>query len=320
MPFGLGGRRLGASLGPTAIRIAGLQKELEEIVAEVTDMGDVRSPLGNEPGNRGEGIGHFEKVLTNLEEVKRAVSEATVPRSIPLVLGGDHSLAVATVSAALEQSGELLGVLWVDAHGDLNTPDTSPSGNLHGMSLAALCGLRCGECPAPRAEQWARLLEAVVPERRLDASRIVWFGLRDPDRSEVERITSGDSRRAVTMHEIDRFGIPAMVEHAVETLRRAGVRRLWVSFDLDVLDPMIAPGTGTDVRGGLSYREAHLLAEMLHETLRGPGCPFELVGIEIVEVNPTLDTNNETAVMAVEWVTSLLGRRILPAWPSGGDA
>ena len=316
MPFGLGGRRLGSSLGPTALRIAGLQEELEEVVAQVVDEGDVTSPLGNKPGDRGKGLGYFEQVLANSVSVRKAMAEALGPRCLALAIGGDHSLALGTVSAALEHTNGDLGVLWIDAHGDINTPDTSPSGNIHGMPLAALCGLPCGDCPDPMPSQWKRLLDAVVPAQKLEQERIVWFGLRDPDPGEAERLLEKNARRAITMHELDRFGLPSMVDHAVEMLHKAGARRLWVSFDADVLDPKLAPGTGTEVRGGFRYREAHLLAELLHEVLSGSDAPFEMIGLEVVEVNPTLDRQNETAVMAVEWIGSLLGKRVLPKWPS----
>jgi arginase len=148
----------------------------------------------------------------------------------------------------------------------------------------------------------------------MDPSCIVWLGLRDVDAGEANRIAGIDGRNAISMHEVDRYGVGPMIEQAVARLKQAGARRLWVSFDADVLDPQIAPGTGTKVRGGLTYREAHLLAEILHETLRSDDPPFQLVGVKIAEVNPILDQQNATASLCVEWVSSLFGKRILPQW------
>lgn len=297
------------------MRLAEIHPRLAKLVAEVQDSGDVQAPLGADPGERGPGIGYFDKVFANLSAVKDRVARSIAPENLPLVMGGDHSLAVATVSSALQKHGDELGVLWIDAHGDYNTPDTSPSLNLHGMPLALLCGFDCGPMHGPAAEQWKKLQSEFVPNQRLNPEHIVWFGLRDPDPGESERILKHDPRRAITMYEIDLFGLPKMLDHALDQLEKTGVKKLWISFDVDVLDPFIAPGTGTDVSGGLSYREAHLLAELLHAHLKDPACPFDLVGCEIVEVNPVLDRVNETAKMGVAWATSLLGKRVMPPWP-----
>lgn len=315
VPFGLGGKRLGASLGPAALRFAGMQRQLERLIPIVLDRGDVELPRSVEPQQRGEGIGYFEAVFTNLIETRKLVMQCLQDGDIPLMLGGDHSLAIASIAAALEHFDRRLGVLWIDAHADLNTPDTSPSMDLHGMPLAALCGLACGTCKPPSQEQWERLLQAMVPQKRLQHSNIVWIGLRDVDPGEKERILAWEPEQAVTMHEIDRYGIASMVRHAVRVLSYVSVSKLWVSLDVDVLDPLVAPGTGTGVRGGLNYREAHLLAELLYDSLSAYDAPFELAGIDITEVNPVMDRENETASMAVEWVTSLFGKRIMPNWP-----
>lgn len=315
VPFGLGGKRLGASLGPAALRFAGMQRQLEQLFPVVLDRGDVEIPRTSETQPRGEGIGYFDAVFANLTETRKIVSQCLQDGDIPLMMGGDHSLAIASISAALEYFDNHLGVLWIDAHADLNTPDTSPSMDLHGMPLAALCGLPCGKCDPPSQEQWEKLLQAMVPQKRLQYNNIVWIGLRDVDPGERARILAWEPEQAVTMHEIDRHGIASMVRHAVRVLSYVRVSRLWVSLDVDVLDPIVAPGTGTGVRGGLSYREAHLLAEMLHDTLSAYDAPFELAGIDITEVNPVMDRENATASMAVEWVMSLFGKRIMPNWP-----
>lgn len=297
------------------MRLAEIHPRLTKLVADVEDSGDVQAPLGADAGDRGSGIGYFDKVFANLRVVRDRVSKSIAPENLPLVMGGDHSLAVATVSAALAKHGDELGVLWIDAHGDYNTPDTSPSLNLHGMPLALVGGFDCGPMHGPANDQWKKLQAEFVPNHRLNPEHIVWFGLRDPDPGEAERILRNNPRRAITMYEIDLFGLPKMLEHALSQLEKSGAKKLWISFDVDVLDPFIAPGTGTDVSGGLSYREAHLLAELLHSHLKGPACPFDLVGCEIVEANPVLDRVNETAKMGVEWATTLLGKRVMPPWP-----
>jgi arginase len=222
---------------------------------------------------------------------------------------------MATIPAAVASTDDPIAVLWVDAHGDINTPDTSPSGNLHGMVLAAVCGMQSNSADEILNAQWSRLLKGIAPRGKfLDPKNIVWIGLREVDSGEAERIQGIEPRNAISMHEIDRYGIGAMAQRAIEQLGQTGAKKLWVSFDADVLDPQIAPGTGTKVRGGLTYREAHLLAEILHETLRSQDSQFELVGVKVAEVNPILDQQNVTATLCVEWLCSLFGKRILQRW------
>jgi arginase len=311
VPFGLGGLRKGANLGPDAMRLAGITDQLRPYVADLQDLGDVSGVWDSGAVERGEGIGFFEHVLTNMVLVRQALSRNLGPGLLPVVLGGDHSVELATIPTAYERYGDELGVLWIDAHADYNTPSTSPSGNLHGMVLAGVCGLPSGTTGTVD-NQWERLKEAVAPAGTfLPHHNIQWIGLREVDAGEAKLIASGDLSQASTMHEIDRYGIAAVAQTSIKRLAKAGVTKLWVSFDADVLDPMIAPGTGTHVRGGLTYREAHLLAEMLHESFR-ENSSMELVGLKIAEVNPILDQQNSTAMLCVEWVASLLGKRILP--------
>lgn len=311
VPFGLGGSRPGASLGPDAIRFASLVQQLTHL-ADVEDRGNVvTAPIGEHSGD-GSGIRNFAAAFESLARTREQVSAVLREGRVPVVLGGDHSLSIATVSAALESAADL-GLLWIDAHADLNTPDTSPSGNLHGMSVAALVGLECSP-EHSGSSAWQKILNEVVQGHRLPHSRVVWIGIRDLDPGERERIIAHDIRRAITMYEVDHFGLEAMMEHAAGYLERAGVRNLWVSLDVDVLDPLIAPGTGTGVRGGLTYREMHLLAEFLYELVGRESSPFDLAGVEVVEVNPPLDRQNETARLATEWLCSLFGKRILPRW------
>lgn len=312
VPFGLGGSRPGTSLGPDAIRFANVIGELSQL-AEVTDAGNVAArPIGL-PSIDGKGIRNFEAAFENMLRVRERV-ERTIERGVvPIILGGDHSLSIGTLSAALNHNSGM-GVLWIDAHADLNTPDTSPSMNLHGMTLGATMRLPCNEGNETMRAQWARILSDVVPERGLQPACVVWIGLRDLDEAERQRLIEGDIRRAVTMYEVDHFGLEAMMEHAAGFLERAGVTKLWVSLDVDVLDPFIAPGTGTGVRGGFNYREMHLLAEFLYELVGRHTSPFDLAGVDVVEVNPPLDRQNETARLATEWLGSLFGKRILPRW------
>jgi len=313
--MGLGGQRRGASLGPDALRLAGIVEQVAPYVDTVYDGGDVCEASSQPGALRGEGLGFFDEVLANLGEVNRMVANAIGPKSIPVVLGGDHSIEMATIPAAAASAPEPLGVLWIDAHADFNTPETSPSGNLHGMVLAAVCGMQTRSESEVVQAQWKRLLKGIAPAGEfMNPGRIIWLGLRDVDSGEADRISGIDPKNAISMHEIDRYGIGAMVERAIERLQQVGAKRLWISFDADVLDPQIAPGTGTRVRGGLSYREAHLLAEILHESLRLEDPPFELVGVKIAEVNPILDQQNATATLCVEWLSSLFGKRIMPAW------
>lgn len=312
MPFGLGGSRPGASLGPDAIRFANLVGELGRL-AEVTDAGNVATrPIGL-PSVDGRGIRNFDAAFENVLRVRERSANTIARGVVPVVLGGDHSLSIGTLSAAVAHDAGI-GALWIDAHADLNTPDTSPSMNLHGMSLGAAMRLPCESEDETMRSQWGRILSEAVPEQALEPNRVVWIGLRDLDEAERRRLVEGDIRRAVTMYEVDHFGLEAMMEHAAGFLERAGVTRLWVSLDVDVLDPLIAPGTGTGVRGGFNYREMHLLAEFLYELVGRDTSPFDLAGVDVVEVNPPLDRQNETARLATEWLCSLFGKRILPRW------
>ncbi len=304
VPFGLGGKRHGAQLGPAALRLAGVENAIKPFVGSVKDCGDTESshPVKSEAID---GVNHFDSVLANLIEVRQMVLRVIDNGSIPFVLGGDHSLSIGSIAPAINRFQSDFGVLWIDAHVDYNTPDTSPSGNLHGMPVAAICGFDSN------SNSWQRIRTEVLKNQFLDPEKVIWFGLREPDEAERNRLMQGDCKRVISTYEIDRYGLAPMIEHALKKLNQLNVKKLWVSFDVDTLDPFLAPGTGTDVRGGLTYREMHLLAEMLHEKFSSD---FQLVGVDVVEVNPILDRNNETAKMAVEWLTSLLGKRIMPKW------
>lgn len=305
-PFDGCGRREGSRLGPAALRLAGVVPTLTSLGLQVTDRGDL--PIGtlvNRPGLR-----NFSTALPIYRGLKNLIAQAVGEGSVPLMFGGDHSLAIGSIAGAIEATQGDLAVLWIDAHADYNTPGSSPSGNLHGMPLGAL--VRADD---PRdcveARDWATLLEDVVPNPGLMPSRIAWIGLRDVDSAEAARIKQSTGAYVATMSDIDRHGMNRSLEDLGNWLKRQGARNLWVSFDVDVLDPILAPGTGTAVRGGFTYREMHLLGEVLHEWLAEADCPYRLCGVDLVETNPLYDTSNETARTAVEWVGSLFGKTIL---------
>jgi arginase len=289
-PLDLGQSRRGVDMGPSAIRYAGLAERLTEIGLVVSDCGNVVAP---EP----EALALDDRRARYLPEILdacvalAALVEATVRAgSRPLVLGGDHSIAMGTLAglaAAGEQPG---GVIWIDAHGDLNTPESSPSGNVHGMPLAAALG---------RSPDWFVHDGLTLPA--LDPSRVALVGIRSLDPAERAFLREADIR-VFTMSDIDRIGIEHAMREALD--RVAGPGFVHVSLDLDSLDPEVAPGVGTPVPGGLTYREAHLACELIAES--------GIVGsFEVVESNPILDRENTTARTAVELVASALGQTIL---------
>lgn len=303
-PFDLCGFQPGSRLGPAAIRLAGLRKALLNQNVEVMDAGDV--PATNVEHTEEGGLDNFGPLLNVIRELRRAVERSLANGHLPIVVGGEHTLVVGGIAAARHQFGASLGVLWIDAHADINTPGTSLTGHIHGMPLAALHGSP-SEVSDLRDAQWQELLDALGPDR-LDSRNVAWFGLRDVDPEERAKTKIG---LPVSMHDIDRKGIEASVARINEYFRQLEIRHLWISFDVDALDPILAPGTGTAVRGGLTYRESHLMAELLHEALAAPDCPYRLVGVDVVETNPLTDNNNQTAIMAVEWIASLFGKTIL---------
>jgi len=294
VPLDLGAGRRGVDMGPSAMRIAGLNERLTAIGRTVGDKGDLAVPIPEtqRPGDeRKKYIRDIAKVCTRLYQSALA---SHVAGAIPLVLGGDHSLAAGSVSASAEvarREGLPLGLIWVDAHGDINTPSTSPSGNVHGMPLAALLG------PEP-----AELATIGGFSPKVRPEHTVLIGVRNLD--EVEKtLVRRSGIHVFTMKDIDRAGIAAVTEQAIRLVGR-GTAGIHVSFDLDVCDPGIAPGVGTPVKGGLDYREAHMVMEMLADSTL-------LRALDIVEVNPTLDIQNNTAVLGTELVLSALGMKIL---------
>jgi arginase len=288
-PLDLGQDRRGVDMGPSAIRYAGLEAELERIGLRCVDHGNVVAPVAESTAMGNERARFLPQIKAACEAVAQLVEVAAAEGSVPLVLGGDHSVALGTLVGLARAHGPG-GVLWVDAHGDLNTPDSSPTGNVHGMALAAAMGLG-GDAFAN--DGW--------PLPAVDPARVALVGIRSLDPAERELLRRLDAR-VFTMHEIDRIGIERAMRESLEHVGAASF--VHVSLDLDVVDPVHAPGVGTPVRGGLSYREAHFAMELVAESgLAG--------SLEVVEVNPILDRENETAKLAVELVASALGSRIL---------
>jgi len=290
----LGGNRRGVDMGPSAFRIAGLGERLASLGIHVVDAGDLVAPI---PETKAFGDPHkkyIREIARVCERLYKSSLAVLEKGGVPLVLGGDHSLAAGSVAATADfvrREEKPLGLIWVDAHGDMNTPGTSGSGNVHGMPLAALLGSEPAEL-----SRIGGFSPKVKPEHT------VLIGIRNLDEREKERIRESGVQ-VFTMKDIDRNGIAQVVEQAIATASRdtAGIH---VSFDMDVCDPTIAPGVGTPVKGGLDYREAHMVMEMVADS-------GVLRALDLVEVNPILDDRNMTAILGVELASSALGMRIL---------
>jgi arginase len=295
VPLDLGGNRRGVDMGPSALRIAGLGERLAALGFPIVDKGDLHAPI---PETQ-ELLDEHQKYIRDIASVCRllydSALESLLAGAMPLVLGGDHSLAAGSVSASADWARATkqlpIGLLWIDAHGDMNTPATSSSGNVHGMPLAALLG------PEP-----AELARIGKQSPKVQPAQTVIIGVRNLD--EREKVAVRDSRVHVfTMKDIDRQGIASIVEQAV-ALAGAGTAGIHVSLDMDVCDPLIAPGVGTPVKGGLDYREAHMVMEIIADS-------GMLTALDVVEVNPILDERNTTAQLGAELVLSALGQKIL---------
>jgi len=285
----LGAGRRGVDMGPSAIRYAGLDDRIADLGRRCEDWGDVETAVAEATSVGDERVRYLHEIKAACERIAGLVARASENGYLPLVLGGDHSVALGTLGGLARAHGPG-GVLWLDAHGDLNRPETSPTGNVHGMPLAAAMGLG-----GPEFESDVYPLPAVDPER------VALVGVRSLDPGEQELLAELEAR-VFTMSDVDRFGVEAAMREALDHVGGDGY--VHVSLDMDVLDPDVAPGVGTPVRGGLSYREAHLAMELVAES----GVAGSL---EVVEVNPILDRENQTAKLAVELVASALGARIL---------
>lgn len=294
VPLDLGGGRRGVDMGPSAVRIAGIGERLAGLGRRVVDRGDLVAPIPETRTPRDPTKRYIREIARVCQRLYQQVRQSLDEGALPIVIGGDHSLAAGSAGATAEYAaarGGEIGLLWVDAHGDMNTPATTLSGNVHGMALAALLG----EEPAELAR-----LGRGAPKVRAD--RTVLIGVRNLD--ELERGQIRDACVHVfTMKDIDRHGIAVVMKRAL-AIAGKGTRGIHVSFDLDVCDPSIAPGVGTPVKGGLDYREAHMVMEMVADSGR-------LLALDLVEVNPVLDSQNQTAMLAAELALSAVGQSIL---------
>lgn len=289
VPIDLGADRRGVDMGPSAIRYAHLHQHLTALGYTLEDKGNIEVPIQEMCSITDPKLKYIDCIIPMGRRIAGAVATSIQSGRFPLVLGGDHSLSVGSIRGAAKQ--RKLGVIWVDAHADFNTAETTPSGNIHGMPLAALCGL--GD---PRL---VSLWDETPPV--LDPQRVAILGARDLDPGEKRNLREAGVM-VQSMEQIDRLGMPAALERCIERVSR-DVDGIYLSFDMDALDPRHAPGVGTPVNGGLTFREAHLACEVVAETSK-------LIGMDMVEVNPILDVQNTTAVHAVEFIRSALGSRV----------
>jgi arginase len=295
VPLDMGSSRRGVDMGPSAMRVAGLQARLEALGHQVADAGNIPVEIAETSASGSKNARYLTEIAETCTRTAEAVISTLEAGETPLVLGGDHSLAAGSVSGVAEfyrRRKQRIGVIWIDAHSDINTPETSPSGNVHGMPLAALLGL--GPEPLSNLFGWS---PKVAPENT------VLIGIRDVDHAERENIRRAGISEVFTMRDIDERGMRTVMEEALRAAGR-GTAGYHVSLDVDWIDPEDAPGVGTPVRGGATYREAHLAMEILADHGR-------LLSFEVVEVNPVIDEHNRTADLAVELTCSAFGKKIL---------
>ncbi len=290
VPMDLGQMRRGVDMGPSAMRYAGLIERLENLGYDVEDHGDVQIPQREKVASKETNLKNLDGVIEASNFLAEGVNKIIEDNRFPLVLGGDHSIAIGTL-AGVSKHYKNLGVIWYDAHGDLNTGETSPSGNIHGMPLAVSLGIG-----------HEKLKEIGGYSPKVKPENIVIIGARSLDGGERELIRE-KGIKVYTMHEIDKMGMTKVMEEAIEYVSN-GTDGVHLSLDLDGLDPAEAPGVGTPVLGGISYRESHLAMEMLEESKI-------LTSAEFVEVNPILDEKNKTATVAVALIGSLLGEKLI---------
>ena len=293
VPLDLGQRRRGVDMGPSALRVAGLEAKLEALGHAVTDRGNVQVAVA-ETMRRGDAHARFLKEIAQCDqEIAERVEQALARGATPIVLGGDHSVAAGTVAGVANHFravGQAVGLIWIDAHSDMNTPETSTSGNVHGMPLAAVLGM--GPAELSSLLGWS---PKVLPKHT------VLVGIRDVDEAERENVQRAGIT-AYTMRDIDELGLRAVMEKAIKTAAN-GTAGYHVSMDMDWVDPVEAPGVGTPVPGGATYREAHLAMEILADH-------GGMLSLEVVEVNPILDEHNRTAELAVQLICSAFGKKI----------
>lgn len=291
VPSDLGQGRRGVDMGPSAIRYAGLSAKLENLGYKVEDLGNINVPTPEMKDQRKhERLRYLHEVTQVATDLCQKVGAVIEQGHLPIILGGDHSIAIGSV-AGIAQKSKNYGVIWFDAHGDMNTAETTPSGNIHGMPLAISLGYGHDE-----------LVNIGGSKQKIKPENVVLVGIRSIDEDEAKLIKQAGVR-CITMAEIDRRGMADVMAEAIQ-IATDGTDGVHLSLDLDSLDPMFAPGVGTPVYGGVTYREGHLAMEMLAASDR-------LVSVDVVEVNPILDKQNQTALMAVELVESLFGKTVL---------
>jgi len=293
-PMDLGAGRRGVDMGPSALRVAGLNEKIASLGYEIEDLGNIlvdqpeRLPVGAENAR------YLPQIAQTCARLAAIVGQVADRGHVPLVLGGDHSVAIGTVagmSAHFRKTDQKIGLIWIDAHADMNTPESSPSGNVHGMPLACIVGL------GPR-----ELTHLDGPAPMVEPRNVAIIGLRSVDEIERQNVR-GAGVHPFTMRDIDERGLRSVMREAIERATR-GTAGFHLSFDMDAVDPVEAPGVGTPVRGGITYREAHLAMETVCDSGR-------MTSIEVVEVNPVIDEVNRTALLAVELIMSAMGKRIL---------
>jgi arginase len=294
VPHDLGANMRGANMGPAAIRIAELDAKIAVLGYRVVDSGDVAVPVRETLPQSSAGQKYLHEIRKVATDLELKVHGALAAGHVPIVLGGDHSIAIGTIAGASRfhrERGGKIGLIWVDAHADINTPETTPSGNIHGMPLAVALG-----------DGHRELVDIGGPGRKVDPGNVALIGIRQLDGLERDRLKQSGIRY-FTMREIDERGMPAVMKEAIEVASR-GTAAMHLSFDIDSIDPQHAPGVSTPVTGGLSYRETHLALEMLADTGR-------LCSIEFTEMNPLTDVAHKTAQLTVELVQSALGKSIV---------
>lgn len=295
VPSDLGASRRGVDMGPSALRIANIGPRLGALGYDIEDVGNVQIPVRESIAHpQPTGIRYLPEIVESSYAIKDKVYEALKAGKVPLTLGGDHALAIGSIAGVTKFYGEQkkkIGVIWLDAHGDINTPETSSSGNIHGMPLAHSLGIGHKDLLA---------VSEKVP--MVDVSRAVLIGIRDLDPGEQQTIRELGIR-AFTMRDIDEMGMRNVIQEAIR-IATSGTEGFHLSFDVDSMDPSVAGGVGTPVRGGFTYREGHLAMEILHDS-------GKMLSMDITEVNPLLDSVNQTADLAVEMALSAFGKRIL---------
>lgn len=294
VPLDMGAGRRGVDMGPSAIRVTGLQRRLQQLGHQVTDWGDIKTRVFETVEAKDPQLRFHEPVLDVNRQLAALVQETLRGGQFPLVLGGDHSVAIGSIAGSasfLRSSGKRMGLLWIDAHGDMNSPQSTPTGNIHGMPLAVALGIG-----------WPAFVNLQIDGPKVRGEDVVLVGVRDLDPGERETLRE-QGIRVFTMREIDEQGMFRVMQQAVEWIG-SRTDAVHVQFDMDVIDPQVAPGTGTPVPGGLSYREAHLVMELLSAELK------HIIALDVVETNPALDVRNSTAELATELILSMMGKTI----------